>query len=352
MSVTLARPEIAGLKAYVTAVQQPGSLRLNANEAPSAPLADGLNRYPPIRPDALQAALADLFSVSQENLLVTRGSSEAIDLLIRTFCRAYQDNIVVMPPGFSMYEVYARMQGAEVIEAPLDPAADFQCAAAEVIARCTDDTKIVFVCSPNNPTGGSFAAADIERLLQQRAGRSLVVVDEAYIEFSSEPSWLAQLERYENLVVLRTLSKAWGLAGTRCGAVIAQAPIIALLSRMLPPYAFSEPSAVRILQSLSPAGQASARARIATTRAERERVRQALLSLPCVTRIWPSDANFLLIRFRSLLPVQRTLQRKNILIRTFADNRLLPECARITIGSVNENNQLLQALAEIRELQP
>ncbi|MGB5740559.1 MAG: histidinol-phosphate transaminase [Woeseia sp.] len=349
MSAELARPEIAALKPYVTALQQPDTLRLNANEAPVAPLADGLNRYPQIRPDALQAALAALFAVHAEQLLVTRGSSEAIDLLTRTFCRAYQDNVVVMPPTFSMYQVYARMQGAEVIEVPLDPDADFAPNIDEILARCTEYSKLVFVCSPNNPTGGSVPFSDIERLLRVRAGKSLIVVDEAYIEFSDEPSLIEQLERFPNLVILRTLSKAWGLAGSRCGAVLANPPIIELLGRLLPPYAFSAPSTERVLQSLSDRGQANARNVIAATIAERDKVGKALRAMPCVSRVWPSDANFLLVRFASLAPLRDALQKKRILIREFGDSSLLWNCARITIGNPEQNSLLLQALAEVSE---
>lgn len=347
MSVSLARPEIAALKPYVTALQQAGALRLNANEAPRSPLDDGLNRYPGIRPALLEEQLASLFGVSIDKLLVTRGSSEAIDLLTRTFCRAYQDDVLVLPPTFSMYQVYARMQGAEVIEVPLDPAADFALDVDRISASCTDHTKLIYVCSPNNPTGGSVPVADIERLLQLRDRKSLIVVDEAYIEFSEYDSVAGLLDRFENLAVLRTLSKAWGLAGTRCGAVIANAPIIALLSRMLPPYAFSAAATQQVLQSLSEQGRRNARDVIATTLAERERMRQALAALPCVTRVWNSDSNFLLVQFVSLDRVQRRMADRNILIRAFGDSELLANCARITIGDVSENATLLDALAGI-----
>lgn len=347
MSASLARPEIAALRPYVTAVQKSGTLRLNANEAPDAPLGDGLNRYPPIRPDTLQARLAQLFGVDASNLLVTRGSSEAIDLLIRTFCRAYTDNIVTTPPSFSMYPVYARMQGADVIEVPLDPAADFRLDADAVLAACTDDSKLIFICSPNNPTGGSVPLACIENLLTERAGRSLVVVDEAYIEFSAGESLLNALEHHDNLVVLRTLSKAWGLAGARCGAVAADASVIELLARMLPPYAFSSPATERVLESLSEAALERARDRIAVTVAERRRLGTALPELPCVHTVWPSDSNFLLVRFNDLAAVKARLERHGILIRAFDGSAVLDQCARITVGDSSANQQLLAALAEV-----
>ncbi len=350
MSASLARPEIAALRPYVTAVQKSGTLRLNANEAPAAPLDNGLNRYPPIRPFGLQARLATLFGVAASNLLVTRGSSEAIDLLIRTFCRAYTDDIVITPPSFSMYPVYARMQGAGVIEAPLDPADGFRLDTDALLAACTDNSKLIFICSPNNPTGTSVPLASIETLLRERAGRSLIVVDEAYIEFSNAASLITALERHDNLVVLRTLSKAWGLAGSRCGAVAADAHVIDLLARMLPPYAFSSPTTERVLESLSDVALERARGRIAAIVAERERLRTALPALGCVRTVWPSDSNFLLVRFDDLAAVQAHLEQHGILIRAFDGNPVLAQCARITVGTRAENERLLAALGTRGEI--
>lgn len=349
MSTALARPEIAALQPYVTATQQADTLRLNANEAPDAPLANGLNRYPAIRPGALRSRLATLFEVDEANLLVTRGSSEAIDLLIRTFCRAYQDNIVVTPPTFSMYQVYATMQAAGVVEVPLASNDDFKLDVDEILVRCTDNSKLIFACSPNNPTGGSVPVLDLERLATQRSGQSLVVVDEAYIEFSKSESLLTILNRHDNLVVLRTLSKAWGLAGARCGAVIAHRAVIELLERMLPPYAFSSLTTAGVLESLSDAALESARRRIAITVAERRRMHSALTALACVSRVWPSDSNFLLVRFKDLAAVQKELQQQRILIRAFDGRTELANCARITIGDASDNERLLQALQAVQE---
>ncbi|MBT8085874.1 MAG: aminotransferase class I/II-fold pyridoxal phosphate-dependent enzyme [Woeseia sp.] len=169
-------------------------------------------------------------------------------------------------------------------------------------------------------------------------------MDEAYIEFSDADSVALQLARFDNLVVLRTLSKAWGLAGTRCGAVIGNEGIIELLGRLVPPYAFSTPSSDRVLQSLSRVGESNARKLVAETIAERERVRNALRDLPCVTRVWPSDANFLLVKFASLGDVSKLLAQNHVLVRAFADSPLLANCARITIGTIEQNDQLLKAL--------
>ncbi len=343
-AAALARPEIAALTPYRTAVQRDETLRLNANEVPRAPgAAAGLNRYPAIRPDALENRLAELFAVDPARLLVTRGSSEAIDLLVRTFCRAYRDGIVTMPPTFAMYRVYAAMQSASVTEVPLDAERDFAPDVERVLAACDAHSKLVFICSPNNPTGGLVARDDLERVLEERRGRSLVVVDEAYVEFSGEASLLEALDRHDNLVVLRTLSKAWGLAGARCGAVAASAEIIGLLRRMLPPYAFSTPASEAILAGLADAE--AAREACAALVAERERLARALAAQDGVVRVWPSRANFLLVRFVDLAAVTRRLEQDGVLIRAFADEPALAGCARITIGTPDENARLLRALA-------
>jgi len=340
----LARPEIAAFEPYVTAAQRDGTLRLNANEVPRSPAGARLNRYPAIRPDALERDFAAILDLDPSRLLVTRGSSEGVDLLIRTFCRAYRDRILVTPPTFSMYEVYANMQGAGVTEVPL--ARDgFALDVDAVLDASDDETKLVFVCSPNNPTGGSVPRAELVRLLEARADRSLVVVDEAYVEFSRHGSLVDVLDRYENLVVLRTLSKAWGLAGARCGAVAANTGVLDLLRRMLPPYALSAPATDAIREGLAPRARAIAARQVAETVAERERLAAALAALDGVDRVWPSDANFLLVRFGDLKSVERSLERERILVRGFARKPALANCARITIGRPRDNDRLLAALA-------
>jgi len=342
--VELARPEIATLEPYVTAAQRDGTLRLNANEVPRSPAGKRLNRYPAIRPDALERELAGILGLDASRLLVTRGSSEGVDLLLRTFCRAYRDRILVTPPTFSMYEVYANMQGAGVTEVPL-ASEDFALDVDAVADACDDTTKLVFVCSPNNPTGGSVPREALARLLEARADRSLVVVDEAYVEFSRHGSLVDALDRYDNLVVLRTLSKAWGLAGARCGAVAANPDVLGLLRRMLPPYALSAPATEAVRDGLGPRARAIAARQGAETVAERERLAVALAALDVVERVWPSDANFLLVRFSDLGAVEQRLEQERILVRAFARKPGLANCARITIGRPRENDRLLAALA-------
>lgn len=341
----LARPEIAQLQPYVTAAQRAGTIRLNANEAAVSPLvADGeFNRYPEIRPDALQRRLAALYGVATDNVLATRGSSEAIDLLLRTFCRAYTDNIVVTPPTFSMYRVYADMQGISLRNVPAND--DFTLDPAVIDAGCDAYSKLVFLCSPNNPTGGIVPRADVLALARAREGKSLVVVDEAYVEFSQLPSLAADVAEHPNLVVLRTLSKAYGLAAARCGAAIAAPETIELLARMLPPYAFSTPTTECLLQALSADALTQVDAFIAATLRERQRLEARLAVLDSVRRIWPSHANFLLVQFSDLAHVQELVSNANILIRLFDGYPMLQNCARITVGTREENDLLLAALA-------
>lgn len=344
-AAALARPEIAALTPYETARQQADTVRLNANEVPfSAAGETGLNRYPAIRPDALERRLADALDVAPDGLLATRGSSEAIDLLIRTFCRAYRDSILVTPPTFAMYRVYADMQAADVIEVPRLTERDFAVDVSAVLAAATDTTKLIFICSPNNPTGGIVPRDDILALLRARAGQSLIVVDEAYVEFSGERSLADELGQFDNLVVLRTLSKARGLAAARCGAVAAAPDVIGLLRRMLPPYAFSAPTTDAVLDALGEDTDGAAAGRVAAIVAERERLRDALERLAGVERIWDSAGNFLLVRFADLDAVERRLAARRILIRTYRGNPVLRGCARITVGAPRETDLLLEAL--------
>lgn len=345
MTITaLARPEIAALQPYVTAAQRPGTVRLNANEAPRSPLDDDgeLHRYPSIRPDALQRRLAALYGVDPANVLATRGSSEAIDLLLRTFCRAYTDNIVTTPPTFSMYRVYADMQGVAMREVALD--SDFRLDPLAISDGCDAFSKLVFICSPNNPTGSAMSRDDVLALARARDGKSLVVVDEAYIEFSDLPSLAAEVEAQPNLVVLRTLSKAYGLAAARCGALVASREAIELVARMLPPYAFSVPTTNCLLAALSDDAAEKARTFVAAIVAERNRLQRYLEALPAVQRVFPSVANFLLVQFADLADVRQRTEQANILIRLFDNYPTLEHCARITVGTRAENDGLLAAL--------
>lgn len=344
----IARPEVRHLTAYVAAEQRPGMIRLNANEAAESPWQDldesPLNRYPEVRPGELQKRMAGLYGVNPDQVMATRGSTEAIDTLIRTFCRAYTDNIVVTPPTFDMYKVYADVQAVTLNRAPLDAHRDFAFSPADVLAAADENSKLIFICSPNNPTGTLVSREDILAVARARRDRSVVVVDEAYIEFADRESMIADIAKHDNMVVLRTLSKAFALAGARCGAMVGTSDAVTMLSRVLTPYSFSTPVTERVMATMSDKGFTRAKQLIQRTIEQRERLRSALDESPCVERVWPSSANFLFVRFRDMESVRERLQAHRILIREFAS---LPEysgCARITVGSADENKRLLAAL--------
>lgn len=345
----IARPEVRHLKAYVAAEQAEGMIRLNANESPESPWAhldrEPLNRYPLVRPITLQKRLAELYGVDPAWVLATRGSTEAIDTLVRTFCRAYTDNIVVTPPTFDMYKVYANVQAVELTEVPLDAEREFAFDADAVIAAANDRSKLIFICSPNNPTGSIVDADTIRKVADARRDRSVVVVDEAYVEFAGRDSMVSAVADHDNLVVLRTMSKAFALAGARCGALVAAPDAVLMLSRVLSPYSFSTPVTERVLDALTDDGFEKARGLVARTVAERERVGRALQTSAAVERLWSSHANFLFLRFRDIEATRRRLRDEKILIREFPSLTGFDGCARITIGTPAENDRLLDALS-------
>ena len=344
----LARSEIRALQPYSSARMEAdgGRIFLNANESAWAPLGDGglgCNRYPEPQPAVLVSTLAALYGVRHEQLLVSRGSDEAIDLLVRAFCRAGEDAILIQPPTFGMYSVYAHVQNAAVIEVPL--ADDFTLDVDAVLAAVTPSVKLIFVCTPNNPSGQHVPREDIERLLQALDGRALLVVDEAYIEFAYERSVADLVDRYECLAVLRTLSKAWALAGARIGCLLANPAVIELLRRVMSPYPMPLPCVAAAMAALSPEGQAQARAHMAAIRNEHERVRGALATLACVRTVLPSQANFLAVRFDDAGAIYRRLLTAGIVVRDIRHYPKLGDALRITIGTPAENDQMLDVLS-------
>ena len=350
MSATLKllRPEISRLKPYKPADYVGGFIRLNANETPWRPPGDesrdGLNRYPDPRPAELTTKLAAHYGVPADGLLVTRGSSEAIDLLIRSFCRAGHDEIIICPPTFGMYEFYAQVQGAGIRQIPLNREYGYTLPVEGICARWTDHSKLVFVCSPNNPTGNRTPDSDIDRLATALAGRGVVVLDGAYIEFAAADPMHELLARHDNIVVLRTLSKSLSLAGIRCGSLIGHAPLVELIGRILPPYCFPTASQDAVLRCLSAEAQTELATRRQIIIAERKQLADELIQLPDVLRVWPSDANFLLIETTPGSTLSARAQAGKILLRDFGWDPMLPNCIRITVGSPADNEQLLKAL--------
>lgn len=346
----LARKEIRDLRAYQSAAACNNGIKLNANESPLATgthITQGLNRYPARRPDALTRMMARQYGVDANNILVTRGSSEGIDLMIRTFCSPDNDSVLLTPPVFEMYQVYASIQGARIMNVPLLADRDFTLDTAELLNTCDERTKLIFLCSPNNPLGTVVPQSEIVRILLARAGKSIVIVDEAYVEYSDTDSLASIVSEHENLVVLRTLSKALALAGARCGAVIASVELIQLLDGVLAPYALSSPVIASAELALSDKQLALANRAMLRTVGERERLRRELSDCKVVRKIWPSQANFLLVRFVCLDKVVRRLEDAGITVRTYTDNSLLQECARITISLEQDNNRLIAAIRSL-----
>ena len=344
----LARPDIVALKAYEHAVWEPELERLHANELPWRSFADesaaGLNRYPEPQPRALVERLAALYGVAPNSVLVGRGSDEAIDLLVRGFCRAGQDSVIICPPTFGMYSVAARIQGAEVITVPLKADAGFALDERAVLEKCTPDVKLVFLCSPNNPTGTLLSEDSIIALTRALEGRAIVVVDEAYIEFSGARSLARKIGEFPQLAVLRTLSKAYALAGARLGTLIADPEVVALLRKVIPPYAIAQLSMEAVLKVLDPAQLAISNSRLASIVAERDRMLAAFPKLPNVTRVWPSAANFVLVEFEDVPLALSRSRGARLLIRDVRGYPGLGRCLRITVGTPEQNNRLLEAL--------
>jgi len=347
--LALARPELRRLRAYTPGAYEPGLIRLNANESPWRMPTDkserGLNVYPPPRPDALRARLAALYGVDDDRILVTRGSSEAIDLLIRGFCRSGIDSIVVLPPTFDMYRVYATIQGANIIEVPLRPEENYSIDLQALRSKIDESVKIVFVCSPNNPTGTSLARSHVEALCLELQDRALVVIDEAYHEFADAENYLDLLARFDNVVLLRTLSKFVSLAGVRCGSLIADRRVIEYLAAILPPYTFPTPSIELVLDMLTDESLQVAKERVSLIKLERHRLSEALRNSTLVERVYPSDANFIFIRSRDAEVLSRRAHRAGILVRRFPGQPGLEKNVRITIGRPPDNDRLIRALA-------
>lgn len=346
----LARPEIRNLRAYKIPNACGPAIKLNANESPLATgttNSEGLNRYPARPPAALTQMMANHYDVATENLLVTRGSSEGIDLLIRSFCSAGQDNVLICPPAFEMYRVFASIQGVQCVDVPLRAAQEYALDTDSLLNACDIRSKLIFICSPNNPSGGSVPRNDVLRILEARKSKSLVILDEAYIEFSDMESLASLVSEYDNLVVLRTLSKARALAGARCGAVIASNAVIDLVDRVLAPYALSTPVIKKAEQALSKNQLARSDLAIREIIDERKRLYRELATCDSVVQIYPSQANFLLVRFQSLVELQRCLDEVGIAIRLFGDDPLLVNCARITVSLKHENDKLIKAIRSL-----
>lgn len=332
-----------------------GEIWLNANESPWTSAAAGAassRRYPEPQPQPLRQALAALYAVQPEQLLIGRGSDEAIDLLVRGLCNPGRDAVLVTPPVFGMYAVCARLQNAPLLEVPLVDGEDGLCAdiPAIVAAAQANAAKLVFLCSPSNPAGSAISLEEIDYAARALHGQALVVVDEAYGEFSAVPSATTLLQQHANLAVLRTLSKAHALAAARIGTLIADPALIAALRRCQAPYPVPTPCAELALQALTPAALELTAAHVAEVCGERERLRQALTVLPGVRRVYPSQGNFLLVRFDDAEAAFQALLAAGVVVRDQRAASQLGDALRISLGTPEQNQRVLSALQACQEV--
>ncbi len=308
---------------------------LDANENP---FGSGLNRYPDPQQGNLKSRLAALKKVREQEILLGNGSDEVLDLLFRAFCEPKEDNIITLPPTYGMYKVLANINEIEEREVILKP--DFEPNVESILRTADERSKILFLCSPNNPTGNDFSENIVLQLLE--AFKGLVVIDEAYIDFSERESWLSRLERFPNLVITQTMSKAWGLAGIRLGICYASEGIIDILKKIKPPYNVNELTAQKAAERLLEVDEV--RTEINKIKKQRDRLATELSKLSIVEKIFPSDANFLLARMDNAnLRYQQLLQR-NIVVRNRSNQALCENTIRFTIGTEDENEKLILAL--------
>lgn len=346
----LIRPELLKLKPYSSARREAsgGKIWLNANESPFAPTTDvdeGLNRYPEPQHEQLIQRLAEIYHVNPEQMLITCGSDQGIDLLIRLFCRAYQDSILITPPTFEMYNYYARHQAANIVSVPLDKEQGFILNVDRILAKWTPTIKMIFLASPNNPTANIFERDKILQLceaFQHQSMLAMLVVDEAYNEFTEQESLINKLKQYKNLIILRTLSKAYGLAGARVGVTIANPEIIYYLQVLLPPYAIPKPSVTAVLQALAPEKLAKIKKQIGDIIAERNKLAKALATKSDVVKVWPSETNFLLIEVKNARVMMNKLIDNGVIVRDMSNKPGLENCLRVTVGLPEENQALLE----------
>lgn len=340
------RENIRDLVPYSSArdeFQGEASVYLDANENSfGSPLDTAYNRYPDPLAGALKKRISEIKGVPPRNIFVGNGSDEAIDILFRAFCRPGIDNVIIVPPTYGMYEVSAKINDVAVKKIQLT--AGFQLDMEGIAEAIDGHTRLIFICSPNNPTGNSMNREDVETIIANFDG--LVVVDEAYINYSRQKTFIQELTEYANLVVLQTFSKAWGLAGLRLGMAFASEEIIEVFNKVKPPYNINEASqelALRALQQVDTVNDW-----IRQTVAERENLARELADIPAVTRIYPSDANFILVRTEDPAGIYGHLVKQGIIVRDRSKVALCEGSLRITVGTPEENRLLITALKDFK----
>jgi histidinol-phosphate aminotransferase len=311
---------------------------LDANENPYN---SGVNRYPDPQQASVKSILAKQHKVNPNQMLLGNGSDEVLDLIFRAFCEPKVDNVITLPPTYGMYGVLANINAVENREVLLST--DFQPQIEKIFKVIDNNTKMIFLCSPNNPTGNSFSEESVMTLLEHFNG--LVVIDEAYIDFSEKESWLKKINQYPNLIITQTLSKAYGLAGIRLGICYASAEIISVLNKIKPPYNVNELTQRRALERL--VNTVTIKSEIAAIIEQREQLLKVLLNVKYVEKIYPTEANFVLIKVDDANKRYDDLIAKGIVIRNRTTQPLCDNCLRLTIGTKEENKKLMDALADV-----
>jgi histidinol-phosphate aminotransferase len=308
---------------------------LDANENP---FENGVNRYPDPQQKTVKKALSEIKKVSENQILLGNGSDEVLDLLFRAFCKPSIDNIITLPPTYGMYSVLANLNDIENKEVILTN--DFQPNIDAILAAIDENTKMIFLCSPNNPTGNSFSDESIVTLLNNFNG--IIVLDEAYIDFSKKESWLQEMNDYPNLVITQTLSKAYGMAGIRLGILYGSTEIISVLNKIKPPYNVNELTQQKALERIS--NYALIKSEIRSINESRENLIKQLLEVKFIEKIFSTDANFVLIKVDDANKRYNQILEKGIVIRNRSTQALCENCLRITIGTQIENEQLINTL--------
>jgi histidinol-phosphate aminotransferase len=345
---SLLRPHIAKLQPYTSARDEytgKEGVFLDANENPFGSITDqDFNRYPDPYQAALKAEISKIKQVRPTQIFLGNGSDEAIDLLYRAFCNPGKDNVILLPPTYGMYEVSASINDVEIRKVPLTE--DFQLQPEKILAKADENSKILFICSPNNPSANKVKREDILFLLDNFKG--LVVVDEAYIDFSDEPSFTTHLDDYPNLLVMQTFSKAWGLASLRLGMAFASEEIIRILNKIKPPYNISGLTQETVLTAIR--NKDKVKTMIREILEEREFLQAELEKLPFIQKIHPSNANFLLVKIANAGQVYDDLIEEKVIVRNRSKVLLCEDCLRITVGTRAENVAFLTALRKVVRL--
>jgi len=339
----LIRPSVKALKPYSSARDEfkdfdKEMIFLDANENPYN---NGVNRYPDPQQNKVKTLLSKIKNIPTKNILLGNGSDEILDLIFRGFCEPNQDNVIILPPTYGMYEVLAKINAIETIKVELTD--DFQPKVNQILNEANYNSKILFLCSPNNPSGNSFDPIQVETLIKQFNG--LVVIDEAYIDFSEQQSWLQRLEEFPNLIITQTLSKAYGMAGIRLGICYASEEIISTLNKIKPPYNVNELTQQRAVERLL--RQTEVNQEISSIKEQRNWLINELKSINFISNIFPTDANFVLVKVDDANMRYDQLIQKGIVIRNRTNQPLCENGLRLTVGIASENKKLINALKEI-----